>query len=78
MVESGMERIIHLNVEFLPEQVYLATSDDPQGLLVEARTMAEVLDIADDIARILIELEGGDATVPRRFEIVEVPHVIAA
>ena len=73
-----MERVIKLTVERLPEGVYLATSENPQGLLVEAPTMAEVLDIADDIARILIEHDGDDATVPRRFEWVEVPHVVAA
>jgi predicted RNase H-like HicB family nuclease len=73
-----MERVIRLTVEFLPEQVYLAVSEDPQGLLVQAATMAEVLEIADDIARILIEGEGGDATIPRRFEIDEIPYVAAA
>lgn len=73
-----MERVIRLNVEFLPEQVYLATSEDPQGLLVEAATIEEMLEIADDIARILIEHDGDDATIPRRFELVKVPYVAAA
>ncbi len=73
-----MERSIRLNVELLPEGVFLATSDDPQGLLVEAATRGELLEIADDIARILIEHDGGDATVPRRFEWVDVPRVVDA
>lgn len=73
-----MERVIRLNVELLPEGVFLATSDDPQGLLVEAATRDEVLDIADDLARILIEHDGGDASIPRRFYWVDVPHPVDA
>ena len=32
-----MERIIRLHIEKLPEGVYLATSEDVQGLIAQAR-----------------------------------------
>ena len=42
-------------VEFSPEGVYVATSDELQGLVAQGRTVAEALDIARDVARKLIE-----------------------
>jgi predicted RNase H-like HicB family nuclease len=57
-----MERVINLHIERLPEGVYLATSDDLQGLLAQGRTIQETLEIARDVAKKLIELkDGGDA-----------------
>jgi predicted RNase H-like HicB family nuclease len=50
-----MERILNIHIEKLPEGVYLATSDDIQGLVVQGRTIAETLEIARDVARKLIE-----------------------
>ena len=50
-----MERIIHLHVEKLPEGIYLATSDDVQGLVAQGRTVSETMEIARDIARRLLE-----------------------
>lgn len=56
MVPSGrMELAIQIQVEELPEGVYLATSDDLPGLVAQGRTVAEALDIARDVARKLIE-----------------------
>ena len=52
-----MERIIKLHIEKLPEGVYLATSDDIQGLVAQGRTAAEAIDIARDVARKLIEAQ---------------------
>jgi predicted RNase H-like HicB family nuclease len=49
-----MERIVNLHIEKLPEGVYLATSDDVQGLVAQGRTVAETLEIASDVASILI------------------------
>ena len=46
-----MERLIKVHIEKLPEGVYLATSDDPQGLVAQGRTMSETLEIARDVAR---------------------------
>lgn len=50
-----MEKIITIHIEKLPEGVYLATSDDLQGLVAQGRTVTEALEIARDVARKLIE-----------------------
>ncbi len=50
-----MESIINLHIEHLPEGVYLATSDDIQGLVAQGRTLQETLEIAHDVARKLLE-----------------------
>lgn len=52
-----MELVLNIHVEQLPEGVYLATSDDLQGLVAQGRTVAEALEIARDVARKLIEAE---------------------
>jgi predicted RNase H-like HicB family nuclease len=53
-----MERVIKIHVEKLPEGVYLATTDDIQGLVAQGRTVAETLEAARDIARKLLEEQG--------------------
>jgi predicted RNase H-like HicB family nuclease len=58
-----MERIINIHIEKLPEGVYLATSDDIQGLVAQGRTVAETIEIARDIARILIEEQSTTVTI---------------
>ena len=50
-----MEHIIRIHVEKLPEGVYLATTEDIQGLVAQGRTVAEALEVARDIARKLLE-----------------------
>lgn len=50
-----MERIINIHVEKLPEGLYLATSNEVQGLVAQGRTIAEVMEIARDVARRLLE-----------------------
>ncbi len=50
-----MERMVKLHIEKLPEGVYLATSDELQGLVAQGRTIMEALEIARDVARKLIE-----------------------
>ncbi len=50
-----MEKIINIHMEKLPEGVYLATSEDIQGLVAQGRTAIEALEIARDVARKLIE-----------------------
>lgn len=52
-----MERLINLHVKKLPEGSYLATSDDIQGLVAEGRTVSEVMEIAGDVARRLLEAQ---------------------
>lgn len=53
-----MERIISVHIEKLPEGAYLATSDDIQGLIAQGRTISEVMEIARDVARRLLEAQG--------------------
>ncbi len=50
-----MERLIKIHVEKLPEGLYLATTEDVQGLVAQGRTVAETLESARDIARKLLE-----------------------
>ena len=50
-----MEQIVNLHIEKLPEGVYLATSEEIQGLVAQGRTLQETLEIARDVARRLIE-----------------------
>lgn len=50
-----MERMIDVHIERLPEGVYLATSDEIQGLVAQGRTIVETLEIARDVARKLLE-----------------------
>ena len=50
-----MELAIRIHVEKLPEDVYLATSDELPGLVAQGRTVAETLEIARDVAKKLIE-----------------------
>lgn len=52
-----MERIVTLHIEKLPEGVYLATSDDVQGLVAQGRTIQETIEIARDVAKKLIEMQ---------------------
>jgi predicted RNase H-like HicB family nuclease len=50
-----MEKILNLNIEKLPEGVYLATSEELPGLVAQGRTITETLEIARDVARKLLE-----------------------
>jgi predicted RNase H-like HicB family nuclease len=52
-----MEIVVNLHVERLPEGVYLATSDDIQGLVAQGRTIQETLEIARDVAKRLLEAQ---------------------
>jgi predicted RNase H-like HicB family nuclease len=54
------QRFIKLKIEKFNEQgqdYFVATSEDIQGLVAEGSTIAEVLEIAADIARLLLEIE---------------------
>ena len=52
-----MERIVSLQIEKLPEGFYLATSADVPGLVVQASTITETLEIAKDVANKLMEAQ---------------------
>ena len=63
------ELLVRLHIERLPEGVYLATSDDLPGLVAQGRTLDEVMEIARDVARKLIESfneyeDGPDRAMP--------------
>ena len=51
------ERIVRIHIEKLPEGVYLATSDDIQGLVAQGKTITETLEIARDVALKLLEAQ---------------------
>lgn len=46
-----MEQVVTLHIEKLPEGVYLATSDDVQGLVAQGRTIHETMEIARDLVK---------------------------
>jgi len=50
-----MEKLINIHIEKLPEGVFLATSDDMQGLVTQGRTVVETIEIARDVAKKLLE-----------------------
>ncbi len=56
------EFFLELQVEPLDEGGYVATSRDLPGLVAQGRTLAETLEIAQDVARKLVEshIEHGD------------------
>jgi predicted RNase H-like HicB family nuclease len=51
---STTELAISIQVEELPEGLFLATSDELPGLVAQGRTVAEALEIARDAASRLI------------------------
>jgi len=79
-----MQTLIRLNIEkFIEEgeEYFVATSDDLQGLVAEGKTVQEALEIAEDVAKVLLDLEKGRnqnfhlPNLPAQFEyplIVEV------
>jgi len=50
--------VITIIVRQLPEGVWLATSEDVPGLIVEADTRDEAIDLARSLALDLLELDG--------------------
>jgi predicted RNase H-like HicB family nuclease len=71
-----MEHIIQLHIEKLPEGVYLATSDDVQGLVAQGRTIQETIEIARDVAKKLIEANAS-ASLPAVAESFDYQVIIA-
>lgn len=73
-----MEHVIQLHIERLPEGVYLATSDDVQGLIAQGRTIQETLEIARDVAKRLMEsqAEAGDGGLPLVRESFDYPLIV--
>ena len=77
-----MEKIINIHIEKLPEGVYLATSDDVQGLVAQGRTATEAFEIARDVARKLIEAKaqrsGGDLNLAVIADSFDYPLIVNA
>ena len=57
-----LEYLIPVTIERLEEGGYIATSSALHGLIAQGRTIFETLEIAEDVARKLIEscIEHGD------------------
>jgi antitoxin HicB len=60
------EYMVSIKIDKLEEGAYLATSDVLPGLVAEGRTIAETMEIAQDVARKIIEsyIEHGDPLPP--------------
>ena len=73
-----MEHMIQLHIEKLPEGVYLATSDEVQGLVAQGRTIQETVEIARDVAKELIEAQSdsGAATLEPALEVFDYPLIV--
>ncbi len=48
---NSVERLINVHIEKLPEGYYLATSDALPGLIAQAPSLTETLEIAQDVAK---------------------------
>lgn len=74
-----MEHMIQLHIEKLPEGVYLATSDEVQGLVAQGRTIQETIEIARDVAKKLIEAQAGASSVSLApaEEVFDYPLIVA-
>jgi predicted RNase H-like HicB family nuclease len=69
------EHIVRLHISRLPEGVFLATSDDVQGLVAQGRTVAETVEIARDVARKLIEAQS-NPKLPEVKESIDLSIII--
>jgi len=69
------EYLIPISIECLEEGQYLATSSVLQGLIAQGRTIAETIEIAEDVARKIIEscIEQGDQ-LPKELTAGQRPH----
>ena len=62
----GEEYSIHLHIEKVENGQFMATSDNLPGLVAQRRTITETIDIAQDVARKLLDsyIEHGDPIPP--------------
>ena len=58
-----MEYRLNLHIEMVENSQYLATSPDVPGLVAQGRTVREAVEIAEDVAKKIMEscIEHGDA-----------------
>ena len=71
-----MELTVQLHIEKLPEGVYLATSDEVQGLVAQGRTIQETIEIARDVARRLIESQSGPLLLTPAADSFDYPLIV--
>ena len=71
-----MKTLIKLKIEKFIEQeqeYFVATSDDLEGLVAEGKTIAETIEIAQDVARVLLELE---KDTDRKVIVKDIPSIL--
>lgn len=76
-----MELVLGIQIEELPEGLFLATSAELPGLVAQGRTVAETLEIARDVARKLIDARrerDGAPNLPTTSERRDYTIVVAA
>lgn len=76
-----MEQIVKLHIEKLPEGLYLATSEEVQGLIAQGRTIAETLEIARDVAKKLLEAQAerqGQVSLSRAGDSFDYPLIVGS
>jgi predicted RNase H-like HicB family nuclease len=74
-----VEQVVKLHIEKLPEGLYLATSEDVQGLIAQGRTITETLEIARDVAKKLLEAQGerqGEARLAAAGDSFDYPLIV--
>jgi predicted RNase H-like HicB family nuclease len=59
-----MKQTVHINldIEKLPEGYYLATSKDVEGLVAQGKTFEETIEIAEDVAKLILRARKSDQT----------------
>ncbi|MBM3256252.1 MAG: hypothetical protein FJZ04_02180 [Candidatus Moranbacteria bacterium] len=67
---------IILEIEKLPEGYYLATSNDVQGLVAQAKTFEKVVKIAKDVAGKILSAQKSKKTQFQESERIFYPTVI--
>jgi len=74
-----MEHVIQIHIEKLPEGVYLATSDEVQGLVAQGRTIQETLEIARDVVKKLLKAQSDTPALqpPLAREAFDYPLIVA-
>ncbi len=75
-----MEHVIQIHIEKLPEGIYLATSNELQGLIAQGRTVQETVEIARDVARKLLEAQtlNNRPTLPFITDQMDIPLIVSA
>ena len=71
-----MKTLIKLKIEKFIEQeeeYFVATSDDLEGLVAEGKTIEEVIEIAQDVAKLLLQLEKESDT---KVKVKDIPSIL--